>query len=47
VRWRVRWRVGYLGCGSDVLRVHERHGVTKEQDVWGGQPGYDGVESGN
>ncbi len=30
-----------------MLRVHERHGVTEEQDVGGGQPGNDGIQGGD
>ncbi len=37
----------HLGSGGDVLSVHESHGVTEEEDIWRGQPGYNGFESGD
>ena len=36
-----------MGCGGDVLRVHEGHCMAKEEEVRGGHPGYDCVESGD
>jgi len=38
---------GHLGCCGYMLRVHERHCMPKEEEVGGGQPGYDCVESGD